>query len=134
MEKKSINRYRSLCKSIENLSLSRNADPTAPFVLSGTAQTFNLTFDLSWKVMKDIIVAEYGITDFATGSPKDTLRTAYSVGLIESDEWLKMLNVRNTLIHDYDGEVAERYFHDIGSKFYDLFAEFQVCASKYYQM
>lgn len=133
MEEKSINRYRSLCRSIENLSLSHNADPAAPFVLSGTAQTFNLTFDLAWKVMKDIIVTEYGITEFATGSPKDTLRTAYTVGLIESDEWLKMLHVRNTLIHDYDGDVAERYFHKIGSEFYNLIVEFQKCASKYYE-
>lgn len=133
MEKKSINRYRSLCRSIRNLSLSCKADPDAPFVLSGTAQIFNLTFDLSWKVMKDIIVSDFGITDFAAGSPRDTLRTAYSVGLIEDDEWLKMLHVRNTLIHDYDGEVAQRYFKDIVSQYYQLFVKLEAGVSKYYE-
>lgn len=87
--------------------MSCGANPNENFVLSGTAQTFNLTFDLAWKVMKDIIVSEYGIVDFATGSPRDTLKTAYSVGLISDDLWLQMLKVRNTLIHDYDGDVAK---------------------------
>ena len=125
MEGKSINRYCSLCRSIDNLNLSKSANPEDLFVLSGTAQIFNLTFDLSWKVMKDIIVNEYGIVDFATGSPRDTLRTAYRVGLIKSDEWLQMLKIRNTLIHDYDGEVAQRYFYDINSKYLSLFKEFK---------
>lgn len=42
-------------------------------MLSATAQTFNLTFDLAWKVMKDIILADFGLTDFAAGSPRETL-------------------------------------------------------------
>lgn len=133
MEGKSINRYCSLCRSIDNLNLSKSANPEDLFVLSGTAQIFNLTFDLSWKVMKDIIVNEYGIVDFATGSPRDTLRTAYRVGLIKSDEWLQMLKIRNTLIHDYDGEVAQRYFYDINSKYLSLFKEFKEAVSKYYE-
>ena len=53
------------CKSLDNLKLSCGANPNEKFfVLSGTAQTFNLTFDLAWKVMKDIIVSQYGIVDF----------------------------------------------------------------------
>lgn len=133
MDKKSIKRYMSFEKSIFNLNLSVGADPEADFVLSATAQTFNLTFDLAWKVMKDIILADYGITDFATGSPRDTLRTAYSVGLIEDDMWLKMLRVRNTLVHDYDGEVAKSSFYDITEQFYPLMLRFCDKARKYYQ-
>lgn len=132
MEGKSIKRYKSLKKSLGNLELSVSADPAADFVLSATAQTFNLTFDLSWKVMKDIIVADFGITDFAVGSPKDTLRTAYSVGLIEEDLWLHMLRVRNTLVRDYDGEVARRYFDDIIQTFYPLMVSFCGKAKQYY--
>ena len=53
MESKYINRYRTFCKSLKNLGKSLNADPKADFVLEGTVLNFNLTFDISWKVMKD---------------------------------------------------------------------------------
>jgi len=132
MERKSTKRYASLQKSLLNLQLSCGAAPEAAFVLNATAQAFNLTFDLAWKVMKDIILDDFGIADFATGSPKETLRTAYSVGLIEEDAWLQMLHVRNTLIHDYDGEVAQRYFYDITQTFYPLIASFCNKARQYY--
>lgn len=114
--------------------MSCGADPEEKFVLSATAQTFNLTFDLAWKVMKDIIVSDYGIVDFATGSPRDTLKTAYSVGLIADDRWLQMLKVRNTLIHDYDGDVAKRYFVDITKDFYELLQQFRNKAVQWYHL
>lgn len=58
--KKSINRYHSLCKSLSNLADAKGRDPGDKFVFSGTAQMFNLSFDLSWKVMKDIITEYHG--------------------------------------------------------------------------
>lgn len=47
MENKYINRYHTFCQSLENLEKSRHADPKADFVLEGTVQNFNLTFDIS---------------------------------------------------------------------------------------
>ena len=32
---------------------------------------FSITFDLSWKVMKDILVQYYSIMDFIAGSPRE---------------------------------------------------------------
>ena len=78
MENKYINRYHTFCKSLQNLGKSRTADPDADFVLEGTVQNFNLTFDISWKVMKDILVKQLGITDFAIGSPRAVLQTAFT--------------------------------------------------------
>lgn len=131
MAKKYINRYNSFCRSLRSLSDSCGADPAATFVLGATAQAFNLTFDLSWKVMKDIIIEHFGIQDFATDSPRETLRTAFSVGLISDDKWMTMLHVRNTLIHDYDGDVARKYFNTITTDFYNLFLEFDHSIEKY---
>ena len=89
MQKKSINRYHSLCKSLSNLADAEGRDPGDKFVLSGTAQMFNLSFDLSWKVMKDIITEYHGVLEYPTGSPRETLRMACSVGLIEDDAWME---------------------------------------------
>lgn len=82
--------------------------------------------------MKDILTECMGILDFATGSPRETLQTAYANGLIGDDVWLKMLRVRNKLAHDYDGVIAMDEFHEIVGRFYEVFAEFQANAEKYY--
>lgn len=133
MESKYFNRYKSLLKSFDNLKMSQKADRNNPFVLPGTVQNFSLTFDLSWKVMKELLTQEFGVTDFAAGSPRETLRTAFSVGLISDDNWMQMLKVRNNLAHDYDGTIAERYFENITSEYTELIREFIEKISEYYR-
>ena len=77
MENKFINRYHTFCRSLKNLEKSRYADPSADFVLEGTVLNFNLTFDISWKVMKDILIKKLEILDFAVGSPRETLQQSF---------------------------------------------------------
>jgi len=102
-------------------------------VLESAVHRFNLCFDLSWKVMKDILTECMGILDFATGSPRETLQTAYANGIINNDVWLRMLRVRNKLAHDYDGVIAMDEFYEIVGRFFEMFAEFRQSAEKYYQ-
>ena len=133
MEGKSINRYRSYCRSLDNLEDAKGRHRTEKFILSGTVQMFNLSFDLAWKVMKDIITEYHGVLEYPTGSPRETLRMANSVGLIEDDTWLEMLRARNNLAHDYDGELAVRYFEKITSTYDDLMEKFRNNAAVYYR-
>ena len=134
MENKSINRYNTFCKSLKNLKKSRCADPNADFVLEGTVLNFNLTFDIAWKVMKDILVKNMGILDFATGSPRETLQQAFTNRLISDDTWMQMLKTRNQLAHDYDGTFAMQKFEDIIHVYYPLFEQFREVAEKYQQV
>ena len=134
MESKYLNRYRSLQKSLENLKLSLGNSKDDLFVLPATVRNYSLTFDLAWKVMKELAVHEFGILDFATGSPRETLKTAFSVGLIDDDKWMEMLQVRNTLAHDYDGEVANHYFDKIVGEYLNLIDKFVKHARKYYEV
>ena len=129
----SINRYRSYCRSLNNLAEAKGKDPKDIFILSGTVQMFNLSLDLSWKVMKDLLTEYHGTPDYPTGSPRETLRMAHSVGLIEDDTWMEMLKARNNLAHDYDGELAVKYFGDITSKYYHLLNCFKMKAAEYYK-
>jgi len=62
MEGKSINRYHSFCRSLNNLKDAKGRNAEDKFILSGTVQMFNLSFDLSWKVMKDLIKEFHGIS------------------------------------------------------------------------
>lgn len=132
MEEKSINRYRSFCRSLNNLTDAKGKDSSDKFVLSGTVQMFNLSFDLAWKVMKDIITEYHGALDYPTGSPRETLRMAHGVGLIEDDMWMEMLKARNNLAHDYDGNLAIKYFGKITSDYYLLMNDFRQNAAQYY--
>lgn len=132
MENKFINRYNTFCRSLKNLEKSLLADQKADFVVEGTALNFTFTFDIAWKVMKDILVKKLGILDFAIGSPRDTLRQAFVNGLIQNDEWIQMLRVRNQLTHDYDGTFAAEKFQDIIKVYYPLFEEFREHVKKYY--
>jgi len=132
MEGKSINRYRSYCRSLNNLKDAKGKNPEDKFILSGTVQMFNLSFDLSWKVMKDLIKEAHGVLEYPVGSPRETLRMAHSVGLIEDDMWMQLLKVRNQLAHDYDGEIALKYFAEITTEYYQLMENFMKKASEYY--
>ena len=133
MENKSINRYHTFCNSLENLEKSRHADPKADFVLEGTVLNFNLTFDISWKVMKDILVKQMGILDFAVGSPRETLQQAFTNKIIDNDQWMRMLRVRNQLAHDYDGSFASDMFQEIITVYLSLFEQLREQVRKYYQ-
>lgn len=133
MESKFINRYRTFCKSLKNLEKSLDADPKADFVLEGTVLNFNLTFDISWKVMKDILIKKLEILGFAVGSPRETLQQAFTNRIIDDDRWLEMLRARNQLTHDYDGTFAAEKFQDIIQVYYPLFEKFRESAEKYYK-
>ena len=132
MDEKYNRRFTSFCNSLDALSEAKNRDFSDSFVLSGTSAKFSITFDLAWKVMKDILVKQLGITDFAIGSPRAVLQAAFTNGLIRDDVWMKMLKTRNLLAHDYDGTIAERKFDIIISGYYDAFTEFKNTVTKYY--
>lgn len=72
----------------------------------GIIGQFNLTFELSWKALKDVL-SLHGMTEAATGSPREILKAAYALGWLKQESvWLDMLKNRNIAIHVYDEERA----------------------------
>ena len=117
MDAKFERRFKSFCNSLDALAEARQRDLSDSFVLSGTSAKFSITFDLSWKVMKDILVQYYSITGFVTGSPREVLRESFKAKLISDDAWMDMLKVRNELAHDYDCEVVRTHCNTIVEKY-----------------
>lgn len=131
MEEKFYNRYKSYTNSLESLEEARVRDLSDSFVLSGTGAKFDITFDLAWKVMKDIIVQHYMITDFVLGSPREVLRKAFEVGLIDEDDgWIDMLKLRNHLSHDYDGEILKEACGKIVNEYISSFLKLESTVDK----
>ncbi len=125
MDAKFEKRWESFTRSLESLAEARERDLSDSFVLSGTSAKFSITFDLAWKVMKDILVQCYAITDFIAGSPREVLRAAYKAELISDDIWMEMLKVRNQLSHDYDGVIVKEYCQRIIHEYIDRLYEFR---------
>lgn len=130
MDAKFEKRFQSFCNSLDALAEARQRDLTDSFVLSGTSAKFSITFDLSWKVMKDILVQYYAITGFVAGSPREVLRESFKAALISDDAWMDMLKIRNELAYDYDSEIVKTHCNTIVEKYIDLFYEFEDVVKK----
>lgn len=133
MDEKFYRRFQSFENSLHALAEARERDMNDSFVLSGTGAKFSITFDLAWKVMKDIIIQYYEVVDFPKGSPREVLRKAYEFRLIHDDVWLEMLRNRNELSHDYDGEIIKAVCAKIVGCYVDRFYEFgELVKSKFF--
>ena len=130
MDEKFTKRFESFQNSLHSLQEARVRDLTDSFVLSGTSAKFSITFDLSWKVMKDILVQYYAITGFVTGSPREVLREAFQANMIQGDEWMEMLGIRNQLAHDYDGVIVKEHCQSIVQIYISKFEQFEEYVEK----
>ena len=125
MDEKFNRRFLSFCRSLDALAEAKNRDLSDSFVLSGTGAKFSITFDLAWKVMKDILVQYYAITGFVTGSPIEVLKQSFQANLITGDEWIDMLKIRNQLAHDYDGVIVKEHCQTIIHVYIDKLYDFK---------
>lgn len=90
MDEKFNRRFVSFTKSLDVLAEARERDLSDSFVLSGTSAKFSITFDLAWKVMKDILIQYYAIIGFVSGSPREVLREAFKANLISDEAWIEL--------------------------------------------
>lgn len=124
-DEKFIRRFESFQNSLDLLAEARERDLSDSFVLSGTSAKFSITFDLAWKVMKDILVQYYAITGFVTGSPREVLKQSFQAKLITGDEWIDMLKIRNQLAHDYDDVIVKEHCQTIIHLYIDKLYDFK---------
>lgn len=97
--------YHKACQRlIEVTESGLTADDLSKLEQEGLVQRFEYTFELSWKVMQDLLT--YKGYEFMTG-PNGTLKMAFEDGLIsDHDGWRLMAKSRNTLSHVYDEDEA----------------------------
>ena len=99
-----IQRYANFHKAcgrlLEVTEADRFMDDLSELELEGLVQRFEYTFELSWKVMQDLLL--YKGYEFMLG-PNGTMKMAFEDGLIsDHDGWRRMAKSRNTLSHVYD--------------------------------
>lgn len=113
-------RFQNFDKAFKRLAdaiLIIRKDPDNVLLQAGLIQTYEFTFELAWKTLKDYLEME----GFTVPSPRATLRQAFQCGYIQQgDVWLKALNDRNLTAHTYDDEVAKEVIADIQQTYYFL--------------
>ena len=84
----------------------------------GLIQRFEFTFELAWKSLKEYLETE-GYSDVKT--PKEVLKKAYAIDIIDSEDWITMLEDRNMTSHIYQEETAIAISKRIQSSYIRLF-------------
>lgn len=91
---------------------------------AGLIQFFEMTFELSWKVMKDYL-QEQGFSELRF--PRETIKTAFETELVANGHtWLEALKNRNLTAHTYDEEAADKVVALIRNSYYGLLQELSV--------
>ena len=98
-------------------------EPYDNVVLTGLVGLYEITFEQSWKMMKEIL-QNHGYEEGATGSPKIILKTAYKAGMIKDEElWLRALQARNNVTHSYNQKIALGIVAEAKADYYDMFTK-----------
>jgi nucleotidyltransferase substrate binding protein (TIGR01987 family) len=100
-----------------------NRRPLSELEKQGMIQYFKYTHELSVNVLSDYL-KDQGTQQLY--GPKDTIRAAFAVGLIQNGEmWMEMIRDRNHSSHTYDLEIANAIVGRIINSYIHAFKEFQ---------
>lgn len=121
--KQRFEHFSNAFKQLKFAKKLRNERNFTELEAQGVVQAFEITQELSWKVLKDYL-EEQGTTDLF-GS-KNVVREAFNVGLISNGEiWLDMIKTRNLTSHIYDESEISKLLVVILNIYIDVFRQFE---------
>ena len=98
-------RFENLQKALARLEEACDQETYSHLELAGLVQTYEFTFELCWKTLKDLLTAE----GYTVNSPRETIRKAFEMSLIDDAErWFAALDNRNILSHIYNEATAQQ--------------------------
>ena len=119
-------RFQNYEKAFKRLSRAIEVVKSAPdddLLQSGLVQTYEYTFELAWKTLKDYLTLE----GFEVRSPRETIRQGFQSGYImNGEDWLQALADRNLTTHIYDDEIIIRVLNGIFERYFFLLQDFYV--------
>ena len=120
-----MKKFENFSSNLEVLKKADKEDLTNEFIISGIIDKFSPQFELSWKVLKELLRYE-GKSQANTGSPREILKAAYTVyDFMEEETWLSMLKARNDMAHIYDGKAAAALVEVILKEYIPVFCKLQ---------
>ncbi|WP_319780048.1 HI0074 family nucleotidyltransferase substrate-binding subunit [Maridesulfovibrio sp.] len=98
-------RFENFSRALNELTEACKQDSFSNLERSGLIKTFEFTFELSWKTLKDLLYFE----GFDYNSPRAVIRGAFEAKYIseaDCETFLDALSKRNLLVHVYEERVA----------------------------
>lgn len=81
----------------------------------GIIKSFEFTFELAWKTLKDYLESQSVQVQF----PRDVIKQAFHYQMImNGDVWMDMLEKRNLMAHTYDGTAANEALRHISGPYF----------------
>ena len=99
-------RLENFRKALAQLEAACVLDEYSDLERAGLVQTFEFSFELGWKTLKDLLFYE----GYDEKTPRDVLRRAFETGALSEEDaetGLDALDKRNLLSHTYDEDTAE---------------------------
>jgi nucleotidyltransferase substrate binding protein (TIGR01987 family) len=99
-------RLENFGKALAQLEAACQKESYSDLERAGLVQMFELTFELAWKTLKDLLFYE----GFSANSPREVIRKAHEAQYLDEDETetlLDGLEKRNLLSHTYEESTAE---------------------------
>lgn len=113
-EQRWLQRLQNLNKAHKRLERACDQPAYNELETAGLVQTFEFTFELCWKTLKDKLLFE----GYEVNSPREVIKKAFEMALIEdAQEWLEALETRNLFNHTYEDELARQAIDLIQHKY-----------------
>lgn len=117
-----MEKFEIFSSNLEVLKKAKYEDLDNEFIISGIIDKFFIQFELSWKVLKELLRYE-GKSIANPGSPREIIKAAYAIyDYLDEEIWLEMLRARNDMTHIYNGEAAKQMVSLILERYIPAFA------------
>lgn len=113
-------RFNNLKKAFAQLKEGLAIKSPSNIEKQGIIQSFEFTFELCWKVMKDFLESEGVDAVF----PREVIKQAFAYEYLNNGKiWLEMLENRNIIAHSYDEKIAEEIYGKIKNVYFGAIKE-----------
>lgn len=108
-------RFQNFEKAFLFLERSTQLEDYDELQSAGLVQSFEFTFELAWKTLKDYLEEMGNTAPF----PREVIKQSFATNLIEDGHiWIQMLDKRNELTHTYNEDQAKRAVQIIRNDYY----------------
>lgn len=117
-----MKKYEYFCKSLNNLAEGAKRNPPYSVLeLTGIVALFEICFEQSWKMMKEILESHSFYPD-KIASPRTIIKLAYQYGIIDDEEtWIDIQKTRNLLSHTYNESDSLQTVEKIKASYLETF-------------
>ena len=97
------------------------SDKSAVLMQMALIQSFEICFELAWKILKDYL----SVKAVEVFTPKDTIKSAFNAQIIMNGQiWIDMANDRNLSSHEYNMEKVNLMLEKISNEYANELTDF----------